>query len=68
MRVIANLVNLFIEEIKNTMQPVFKRHLDERTSSPQMMFFRIRVPHVEEPAMKGYVSCGDTFHGILVFP
>ena len=42
--------------------------IEERTSSDQMMFTHIYVPHVEEPAMKGYMSSRDTFSGVLVFP
>ena len=55
MRVIGNVVNLFIEEIKKYNATCLQvTPCDERKSSTQMF------PH-EEPAMKGYMSCGETF-------
>ena len=41
--------------------------LSERTPSDQGLFFQNGrlSPHIEEPVMKGHLSCRDTFSGIL---
>ena len=54
-----------------TVKPVFKGHCDEGTPCDQGTLFQNRVldlPQVKEPAMKGHLSCRDTFSGILRFP
>ena len=53
-----------------TVKPVFKVQSDERTPSGQSTFLGTvyHLPHVKKSAMKGHLSCRDTFSRILRCP